>query len=391
VGRLRIGVFFNDSSIPAAGGAFTQREAIVESLMQSKTEHEFVYFFYGKMPTDTKLENCVPLKGKKIAWVLKQLYHFTGFSLFKKMIPLNRALEKNKIDLLYFVEPNFQPVVVPYIASVWDIAHLHVPFFPEMHTNEEWEKREVMYQRYLRKASFVIASTYGSKDLISESYTVPAEKIKVIRSPIPQAFFNSKGKGADMHKKYNLPENYFLYPAQLWAHKNHYAIIQALKRINDVYKKKVHVAFVGSNKGNKDYLQAQAKELGVNEQVHFLGFVPTQDLIDLYKQSIGALYMTFVNAEGLPVAEAFVLGTPVISSNITALKDQVGDAGLILDPLDSNELADAMVSILTNEKLRKTLVKKGSIKAKELTKEEFGKKILAVFDEYANLRKRWAK
>ncbi|MFA5125910.1 MAG: glycosyltransferase family 1 protein [archaeon] len=387
---MRVGVFFNEAGIPSAGGAFTQREAIVESLLQSKTQHEFFYFFYGKRPTGAELPNCVPLKGKIFAWALKQIYHFTGISFFKKIIPLNIALKENKIDLLYFVEPNFQPVIVPYVASVWDIAHLHVPFFPEMYNNEEWEKRETMYQRYLRKASYVVASTNPSKKLISECYVVPEEKIKVIPTPIADVFFKNKITNTAVCKKYSLPKDYFLYPAQLWPHKNHISIIQALKRSNQVYKRKIHVAFVGSDKGNRDYLETEANRLGVSNQVHFLGFVPSSDLIDLYKNAVGTLYVTFVNAEGLPPAEAFVLGCPVIASNISCLTDQLSDAAILVNPLDSNELADAMVSLSTNCNLRKSLIKKGTLLAKKLHKEEFAKKIISLFDEFSVLKRRWA-
>ena len=163
-------------------------------------------------------------------------------------------------------------------------------------------------------------------------------------------------------------EEYFVYPAQLWAHKNHIGIIEALARINSVNKQKIHVAFVGSNKGNLDYLKNEAAKLGVKEQVHFLGFIPTEDLFALYKNAIGSLYMTFLAVEGLPPAESFVTGCPVIASRNSGLIEQVGEAGILVDPLDSNELADAMVSLKSNSRLRNSLIKKGYEKAKKLRK-----------------------
>jgi len=386
---LKIGIFLNSSSIPVAGGSFTQREAIVEALTKAKTTHEFFYFFYGNTPTNSVLPNCVPLKGKVLAWVLKNLYYFTGLSFFKKISPLNRALEKNSIDLLYFVEPNPQPVVVPYISTVWDVFHLYAPYFPEILNNEEWEKREKMYQRSLRKSSFVITSTNAGKEEISKFYLVPEEKIRVIKSPVIDALYSQTKSKSDIFKKYSLPKDYFLYPAQFWAHKNHFEIISALKRINEVYQKKVHVAFVGSDKGNKEYIKDLAKKAGVLNQVHFLGFVPTEDLILLYKNAVCTLYLTFLGVEGLPPAEAFVAGCPVIASKTTGLVEQVGSAGLIVDPLNHEELADAMISVQTNKKLRASMIVKGKKLALDLHKEKFAKRLIAVFDEFAELRKRW--
>jgi glycosyltransferase involved in cell wall biosynthesis len=389
VDNMRIGVFFNDSSVPSAGGAFTQREAIIESILQSKSDYEFFYFFYGKRPTNTSLPNCIPLSGKSIGWILKKLYFFTGFEIFKKLIPLNVALKSKNIDLVYFVEPNYQPVIVPYIASVWDITHLYYPFFPEMHKNEEWEKRELMYQRFLRKASYVVTSTHAGKNELEKYYLVPENKIKVIKTPIADVFFKQIGSKVKIIEKYSLPNSFFIYPAQLWAHKNHYLILSALKSINENYGKKLHVAFVGSNKGNKEYLLLEAKKMGVSEQIHFLGFIPFEDLVSLYKQAVGLIYTTFVGPEGLPPAEAFVLGCPVIASNINGASEQMSNAAILVDLVDSSQLSNAMYSIYSNKKMRNNLIQKGKILSKELTKEKFITKLMSIFDEFADFRKRW--
>lgn len=386
---MRIGVFLNDASLPNAGGAFTQREAIIESIMQSKNNHEFFYFFYGKKPTGTDLPNCVTLHMKPLGWILKQAYFFTGFEIFKKFIPLNVAIKKNDIDLIYFVEPNYQPVVVPYIASVWDIAHLYYPFFPEMYKNEEWEKREVMYQRFLRKASYVITSTNSGKKELEKYYLVPSDKIKVIKTPVADVFFKQISSETNVNEKYSLPSSFFLYPAQLWPHKNHYLILSALKQINQKYGKKLHVAFVGSNKGNKDYLLNEAVKMGVSDQVHFLGFVPFEDLVSLYKKATGLIYTTFVGPEGLPPAEAFVLGCPVIASNINGASEQLADAAILVDLVDSSQLSEAMYSVYSKPKLRNKLIQNGKILSRELTKEKFVKKLMVIFDEFSSLRKRW--
>jgi len=375
--KMRIGVFFNNKNLPASGGAFTQREAILESIIQSKTKHEMFYFFYGNKPTELKLSNCVSLNKKIFAWGLKELYYATGFEFFKKIIPLNKALKENKIDLLYFVEPNYQPVTIPYIASVWDIAHLYIPFFPEM--------RENLYQRALRKATYVITSTNLGKSELEKLYLVPREKIKVIKSPIADVFFEKQKNMVNVHKKYSLPKKYFLYPAQMWSHKNHVLILEALK----LAKQEIHVAFVGSNKGNQEYIAKQAKNLGIQKQVHFLGFVPDKDLTELYKQATGLLYVTFLGVEGLPVAEAFVLGCPVIVSKTKGLIEQVGNAGLKVSLTDPKELKTALILLSNNELLRQSLIKKGYKIARELKKEKFAKNLFSVFDEFKVLRKRW--
>ncbi len=386
---MKIGIFLNDSNIPISGGAFTQREAIIEAIMKKKSSHEIFYFFYGRKPTDKVSKNCVYLKGKIFSWLCKKIYYVTGFQFFKNIMPLNISLKKNKIDLLYFVEPNPQPVVVPYISTVWDIFHLFAPYFPEIINNEEWEKRELMYQRSLRKSSYVITSTQVGKNDISKYYSVPKEKIMVIKSPIIDFFYNSPKKEIDVRKKYSISKDYFLYPAQLWAHKNHVQIIQAISYIKKSKNKEVHIVLVGSDKGNKEYLEKMAEKESVSNQIHFLGFVPTEDLFYLYKNAFGAIYLSFLNVEGLPPAEAQVIGCPVIVTNNPALREQLGNAALFVNPLDCKELASLMLNLINNKKLRFDLIRKGKIISKEFQKEKFVEKLFEIFDEFAELRKRW--
>jgi glycosyltransferase involved in cell wall biosynthesis len=99
--------------------------------------------------------------------------------------------------------------------------------------------------------------------------------------------------------------------------------------------------------------------------------------------------MTFVDAEGLPPAESFVLGCPVISSNISCLESQLGKNVILVNPLNPSELADAMLSVQTNNKIRNNFIIKGKNEAKNLRKEVFAKKMLEVFDEFALYKKRW--
>ena len=105
------------------------------------------------------------------------------------------------------------------------------------------------------------------------------------------------------------------------------------------------------------------KELDLVERVHLLGWVPDADLPALYQGALAFIYPSRYEGFGLPVLEAFASGTPVISTAAGSLAELVGDAALIITPDDSDGLADALLSISTDQALRDRLREQGSVRA----------------------------
>ena len=82
--------------------------------------------------------------------------------------------------------------------------------------------------------------------------------------------------------KYGIPGGYLFFPAQFWPHKNHVGLLLAVKLLREKHGLRFPVVFVGSDPGNRQYVQDLTEELGLSSQVHFLGFVPQKDLVGLY-------------------------------------------------------------------------------------------------------------
>ena len=100
-------------------------------------------------------------------------------------------------------------------------------------------------------------------------------------------------------------------------------------------------------------------ELGLEEQVRFLGFVPGEDLRALYQAAACVVVPSLFEANSLPIFEAWAEGTPVASSNVTALPEQVADAGLLFDPNDPVAIGEAIARIVSDDALAADLVAKG--------------------------------
>lgn len=177
------------------------------------------------------------------------------------------------------------------------------------------------------------------------------------------------------------------YPAQLWPHKNHVALLLAVSILRKEYGLIFPVVFVGSDMGNLKYVHHVVDELDLSAQVHYLGFVPRKDLLGLYRNAFALACMTFFGPDNLPPLEAFALGCPVIASNIC--HEQLGDAALLVDPKDEKQIADAIKQLYDDPTLRDTLVSRGLARASKWTAEDFVRSISSLIDEFEPIRRCW--
>jgi glycosyltransferase involved in cell wall biosynthesis len=148
------------------------------------------------------------------------------------------------------------------------------------------------------------------------------------------------------------------------------------------------VVFVGSNKGTEECVREFAAQLQPSIDVAFLGFVPMKDLVALYRGAFALAYVTFFGPENLPPLEAFALGCPVIASDVSGAREQLGDAALFVDPRSPSQIAAAIKS-LQDESLRRSLIDKGRARAERWTAKDFVRGVFAALDEFEPVRRCW--
>lgn len=233
--------------------------------------------------------------------------------------------------------------------------------------------RELAYKKKLDLASCIIAeSDYVKRDIV-EFYGIDSNKIKIIVSPV---MINQKLKIAEkrqIENKYSITGDYLLYPAHLIHMKNHITLIRAIHHIRNTCKVTIPVILVGSKSSDYDKIMETIEDLGLSAQIRYLGFVPEEDLFYLYKFSRGLVMPSLFESVSMPIWEAFALGVPVTSSNVCALPEQVGDAGLIFDPNSVEDMSEKIYSLWTNRELRDDLISRGYRKIEGLTLENYAK------------------
>ena len=190
--------------------------------------------------------------------------------------------------------------------------------------------------------------------------------------------------GAHAAAPSGLPARFFVYPAQFWPHKNHYRIVEAVGLLRKKHGLKVHVVFAGGepeNWGVSENCRGLADSLGISALVHFLGYVPDEALAALYRGAVGLVMPTYFGPTNIPYLEAFHFECPVIASDLPGIREQVGDAALLVDPRCSAAIAEAMQRLWSDDALRLRLKADGKRRLQELESRNFSSALRAVLAE----------
>jgi glycosyltransferase involved in cell wall biosynthesis len=279
-------------------------------------------------------------------------------------------MRKNGVDLLLLLSPNLQGFSyrLPFVVPIFDLNHRLQPEFPEVSDFGETRSREYFYINTCRFATLVLVDSEIGKADVLRFYGnfIDEGRIRILPyyPPIEGRGLPDQQELDRVRAKYLLPPRYFFYPAQFWPHKNHALILQAIKLIADETGDVVPVVFCGAYWTytmalNFKELMAQAGQFGIADRVRYLGSVPDEDMAALYTLSAGLVMPTFFGPTNIPPLEAWHFGRPVITSDIRGLREQNGDASLLVDPRSPQALAEAMRRLWRDEALCAELVTRG--------------------------------
>jgi glycosyltransferase involved in cell wall biosynthesis len=306
--------------------------------------------------------------------------------------PLEKALA-GSADLIYFTSPSALAfgLELNYLATIWDEAHRDDLEFPEVRQSAIFYPRERWHRETVLRAAAVFVDSNRIRTMLSPRYGIDVDRIHVLPfSPAaPIGNVTAAGDVASVKERYRLDSDYVFYPAQFWAHKNHVYILRALKRIETELGRRVGAIFSGADKGNQPYVMEVANTLGLTDRVRFANFVGYAEIAELYRGSLALVMPTYFGPTNLPPLEAFSLGVPVIYSDKPGIRDQVGDAALLVDLNDPGALAAAIVRIQDDSSLRDRLVKEGKRQLSKVTDEARLATLCKVLSDFRSRRICW--
>jgi glycosyltransferase involved in cell wall biosynthesis len=267
------------------------------------------------------------------------------------------------------------------VLTAWDQNHRDDPEFPEVNFNREFIDRDNFFKNTVPRAVAVLVDAKESKENLVKRYGCDAQRVHV--APFLPSLDIGKNPDIDLKKKYGIARKYIFYPAQFWAHKNHVYILDGLNILRQKHGIEIDAVFSGSDKGkNLKYVLSYAGKLGLGDAIHYVGFVPNEDMSSFYRQSIALVMPTYLGPTNIPPLEAFVLGCPVCYSDLPGLRDQVGDAAFLMDLKDPASMAKQVATILNDKKLVQQKIAKGKAIVAGWTEDDYWNVLKDIFESY---------
>lgn len=293
------------------------------------------------------------------------------------------------VDLVHFpyFEPFFLalPIYKKYLTAVTVHDLTPIVFKKHFPRGFKGELKWQMQRFALKRAEAIITDSNCSKKDIVKYIGVPAEKVFVVYLAAGEEFRKierSEEKVNNLRKKYNLPERFVLYVGDVTWNKNLPRLIEAVKNIKVplvmVGKALVSEDFDGKNPWNSDLVKVQ--ELAKNDSIITrLGFIPTEDLVEIYNLATVFVMPSLYEGFGLPILEAMSCGCPVITTKEGSLGEVAGKAAYYVDGYSRESIENGIMKVFSDEKLRDELSKEGLKNIKKFSWKKTAEDTLTVY------------
>lgn len=359
----------------AIGSALTGNERYIENLAEQlltlDKKNEYLLFFSREEARQT-WENRAP----NVA-----AYKVSESPLVRLGLDFPRRFRKLRPDLFHYqyTGPLFR--IVPEIVTIHDVSFER---HPEFFAASERLRLQFTVRRAVKTARKIITVSEFSKAEIVGLLGVPEQKVKVIYNGVGAEFEPARDCNEidDCLKRYSVQKPYLLSVGNISLRKNQLTMVRAFAMwLNHNPHTEYRLVIAGKRHGPAPDISAEAARVGLDERrLMFLGYVPERDLPLLYAGADLLLSTSLYEGFGLPLVEAMRCGVPVIASRASCFPEIAGDAALLVDPLNPEEIAGAIEDLAGNKALRDDLIACGLRRAEAFRWDNAAQQTLQVYD-----------
>jgi glycosyltransferase involved in cell wall biosynthesis len=262
-------------------------------------------------------------------------------------------------------------------SKIIQVLHDFIPYvFPEDDT-ERKGTRQIFenYQKYLSKIpGRYIADSQSTKNDAMKFWHIQKEDIEVVYL---SSFVEAKSPRRHFTNKK------VLVVSEVSPHKNHFRLLEAFEIVQKMHPD-AELIIVGNIRKNLrarfDSTLNDVMRRNKGIRISLCGYATDEEIVSLYRNAAVFAYPSLYEGFGLPVLEAMAQGCPVVVSNVASLPEVVGDAAVLIDPLNTQELAQAIINVLKDDELKKEMSAKGINQAKLFSWDITAKKYIEVFN-----------
>lgn len=259
-------------------------------------------------------------------------------------------LMSTDVDLMHatFTPPPFSPK--PYVFT----HHCFSTFaHPEFYDPAILLRLNGLIQRGIKRARLILCVSENVRDLTAEKFGIPHERMRVVYNGVGEQFrpLDLEQVRKALALRYQIHEPYVLYVGKLEARKNIVRLLEAFNQVRHEAGRGVKLVLAGGRTPTSQGIDEAIARLGLRDDLIELGHLPNADLPLLYAGAQLFAFPSLWEGFGIPVVEAMACGTPVLTSNLSALPEIAGGAALLVNPYSTAEIAAAMNSLLEDGEL----------------------------------------
>jgi glycosyltransferase involved in cell wall biosynthesis len=273
------------------------------------------------------------------------------------------------------------PPLVPgrAVVTIHDCIHLRFPQY--LPSRAAWLYAHMMIRVAARRATRILTVSEASKRDILHYTGVRDEKVVVVHNGIDARFTTAPDEEAldRVRLRFDLSHPFVLYVGNVKPHKNLERLIDAFALARVGAPDDLKLVVIGDEISKYPGLRQSVHRHRLDKHVRFFGFQPAATLVAFYRLARAFVFPSLYEGFGLPPLEAMANQTPVVTSNVSSLPEVVGDAALLVDPYDSQSIAEGIRRAVTDEPLRRELIARGQRRVQAFSWQEAATRTLQVY------------
>ena len=365
-----VNIFINNN--PEWGGTFQYTQLVTKALQNQFNENKIKFFYTQDVWKDNLKKNRYIIKLNYFSICLIQILIFLNIKKIPMFIKKNLLSSLpysffEKDELWIFPSQDIISILCggKTVVSINDLMHRYCKF---SETSSFFRKvyRDYKFSKISKNSYRVLVDSKLGKKHVKDCYgeynNVKVQYFSALQEE------KSNIKSNDMGK-------YLIYPAQYWEHKNHSKLLLAIKILKKKYSD-IKLVLIGNKKKNYNKIKQLSDELGLSNNIIFLGFISDKEKASLIYNARALINPTYLGPTNIPQLEAFNYECPVILSNVFAAKEQCSDKVIYFDPNFEDSIAKSIEKIWDNDEVFLLYKKKSSEIAKKYSFKNFSETLI---------------
>jgi glycosyltransferase involved in cell wall biosynthesis len=358
------------------GGVWNYVENLVSALGHIDKKNIYIVFV-------TRQSQCLVPDQKNFQKVLVNINPLKSIHriLFENSI-LHYYGWKYRLDCFHWFANMVSPfLMIPGVVTIYDLLVLRNPgsYSPIKHLY-----LKIVLNITARKAKSILPISNATALDIIQILKPKTDKLHVLPIIINDTFRPSqKGEIKKFKNKHKLPDNFWLYVANFYPHKNHIRLINAYsdlkKQGGNPWRLVLRGDFGPDTGTTKALIKAEIKKFNLDKDVIYLPRLAYHELPLLYSGASALIFPSLFEGCGIPVIEAMACGCPVAASDIKVVKEFAEDAALFFNGKSIGNICNAMAKLQKESNLREKLINQGINRSKFFTGEQVVKKLLSAY------------